>query len=440
MLFSKKTETANGTQENIKIQVLEEKPCRVALKVQWGAPDVKKETEAVYERIQREAKMPGFRAGKIPMETVKQSFAHKAKELVVENLLSRGLSKALIDKKIPAVSHPKVEPIQFLWEQPFTFQFSVEVPPKFDPKDYKKIKIEKPAVAVAAADVDKELETMRERNARLVPAAQDAVTKDHFLIVDYDVTVDGQPLPGGKAENQLVSMTSPQTIAGFTEGLLGAKEGETKEIKVKFPEDYFKKDVAGKEGVFKVHVREVKSKSMPALDDEFAKDLGVASLAEAKERIQQGLMQKKERDQEKAVRDQITAHLLKANPIPVPESLVEEQTSRLLARAYKFLKEQGLTDQDWKTQEPKWMERCKKEAEDLVRLGYVLSGIGKEEKIELTDEEFRLEREKIVASTQQDEIEAVEKYLTEHRDQIENSLKEDKIFKFLTENAKIKEV
>lgn len=426
------------SQDGAKVQVLEEKPCKISLKVQWPASHVQKEAEQAYLQIQRDAKLPGFRPGKVPLDVVKKTFSDRAKAMVVDHLLSQGVLSAAQEKKIAMVSRPVVESMNFLWDQPFSFQFTVETHPKFEPKDYKKIKLERGRTNVSEEEVTKELEAIRDRNARLVPAADEPITKDHFVVVDYDATVQGQPLAGAKAENQLIQMSSPQMLSGFTEGLLQAKEGETKEIPIRFPQDYFKKELAGQEAVFTVMIRNVKSKSLPALDDEFAKDLGVTTLAEVRDRLTKGLGEKKKREVQKSLEDQISKHLLAANPIVVPASLVEEETEHLLKRAHAFLREQGLADAQWKLEEPKWRQKCQKEGEERVRLAYILQAIGHREKIEVSEEDLQRERQRLADSSQMDAA-AVDKYFQEHRDLIARSVREEKIFQFLIENAKITE-
>ena len=142
-------------------------------------------------------------------------------------------------------------------------------------KDYKGIKVNRPSTQVADEDVSKALEDIRERNASLVASPAQTVEKMHFTVIDFEGKIDGKPFPGGSAKNYLLDMNQPQTIAGFSEGIRGALLNTERTVPVRFPPDYARKEWANKEAVFQVTVKEIKEKKLPALDDDFAKDLGL---------------------------------------------------------------------------------------------------------------------------------------------------------------------
>jgi len=423
--------------ENMKVVVESEKPCAVTLSVELPSSAVSSETEKVYAEIQRSAQIPGFRAGKAPMDMVKKNFVSTAKQKVAENLIHNSVFKALADKKVEPVYFPKVENIDFDFEKPFKFKFTAERHPVVKAVDYKGIKIAKKENHVDDARVKESLEALLERNSRLEESKTDIVNDKHFLMVDYDASIDGQPVAELKAKNHLIDMSSPQTIAGFKEGLTGVKKGEAREVKVKFPAEHPNKKIAGKEAVFTITVKEMKEKVLPALDDEFARDLGLKDLAELTQRVKESLEIEEKRRQDQEVNNQIIESLVKSNQFEVPATMVEEQSAFLFSKASDYLKQQGVPEASLKGNLDKLKDKYKEQADKDVRLSYILNSISEIEKISVSDEDLKKELEAMYSQNKGREKD-VEKYFNENKDKLSAHIKEEKIFKFILDNAKIK--
>ncbi|MCX5782499.1 MAG: trigger factor [Elusimicrobia bacterium] len=429
---------ADQKQQDLKVKVLDTKPCSITLNVEVPHGEVLCETDKAYEEVHKVAKIPGFRPGKAPMDMVKKNYTEAVREKVIENLLQKTVFKALESQNFNPLNIPTIHEMNFDFEKPFIFTVKAEKHPEFKVKDYKGIKVKKEINIINDEQVSKTLEGLRERNASLVESKSESAGPDSFLTVDYDCFLSLEPLNELSEKNQMIDLGSKQIIAGFREGLTGAKKGEERSIKSKFPEDYPNKKIAGKEVNFRVKILEVKDKILPNLDDEFAKDLGAENLNDLKTKIKESLEHEEKRRENEDVEKQIFDYLLKSNDFPLPESLIEEQKSALIERMTNYLKRQGVSQDMINKNVEQQKEKYVKDAENTVKLSYILGAIAKDEKIDVTEDELKEEYEKIKKANPSKEKE-VEKYLNENKNNIRTGIKEEKIYKFLIDNAKITE-
>ena len=220
-----------------------------------------------------------------------------------------------------------------------------------------------------------------------------AVAKNNFAVIDFEGKIDGKPFPGGSAKNYLLDMTTPQTIAGFSEGILGAKPNEERAVPVTFPADYAHKEFAGKQAVFQITVKEIKEKKLPALDDEFAKDLGLGSSAELQTKVKENLEKEETARADKELEDQLFQALLDKNTFSVPPTLVEHRIQTLIQRARTRLERQGMPQPNDPKTDAALREKVRPEAEKDVRLSYLLKAIAEQEKLENVDAELGQSKE-----------------------------------------------
>ncbi|MBN1621144.1 MAG: trigger factor [Endomicrobiales bacterium] len=424
--------------ENLKVEIVEKKPCSVILNIEVPQPEVKVETEKVYQEIQRIARVSGFRQGKAPMEMIKKNYVDNAREKVLENLIQKSVFPALKSKGIEPIAIPSIQEVNFDFDKPLKFKVKTERSPEFKSKDYKGVKIVKEIRAITKEKIGESIDALREKNAKLVESKKDVVEPKSYVMVDYEGYKDSQEIKGLKAKNQLLDLSASQLIMGFKDGLLGAKKGEEKEIKVKFPKEHPDKKLADQDVIFKARIKEIKEKELPALDDELAKDFNIPSLKELESKVKESLEQEEKRRQEQDVRDKLIEHLLSANKFEVPDSLVEEQLKYMIERMSEYFKSQGMPESSWKENSKEWNEKYRKEAEQKVRIAYILSDIAKIEKIEVTEDDLKSELENM-KKRNPDKESAVEKYFEKNKESIISQLKDDKLFKFLLDNAKIKE-
>ncbi|MFA5976006.1 MAG: trigger factor [Elusimicrobiota bacterium] len=420
-----------------KVKVIKEESCKISFSVELPKEEVIKETEEAFQNIQSRASLPGFRAGKAPMDLVRKHFAERARQHVMEHLIGRAATQVIRERKLRTIDTPKIEKLDFDFGKPLQFQMTVERDPEIKLKDYKGLKVTRPAVLVTDENINKVLEDLRERNASLNASKDAQVGKTHFVVVDFEGKIEGKAFPGGSATNHLLDMNQPQTIAGFSEGLLGAAINEKRAVTVTFPADYFRKEWAGKQAVFDVTIKEIKEKKLPTLDNEFAKDLGTGSLEELRQKVRENLTKEQTAKSDKDVEDQIHQGLIDNHKFDIPPTLVVERVQTLTQRALSHLQRQGLVQAGDKQAEATILEKSRPQAERDIRLSYLLRAISVQEKLEATEADVQELKKKALAENK-DQSESIEKYFQERDLSIRASLTEGKVLEFLKNNAKVK--
>ncbi len=420
-----------------KVKVIKEEDCVVMLSVELPKDDVAKELEATFQKIQSRASLPGFRVGKAPIDMVRKNFADKARQMVLEDLVSRASTQVIKERKIEAIDTPRIEKLEYDLGKPLMFHLRVEKDPEIKVKEYKGIKVNKPSTVVTEEAIAKTLDEIRDRNASLVASDAKKVGKTHFAVIDFEGKIDGKAFPGGSSKNYLLDMNQPQTIAGFSDGVLTAEINKEREVQVRFPADYARKEWANKEAVFQVTVKEIKEKKLPTLDDDFAKDLGLTSLEDLKTKVKENLQKEADSRSEKEVEEQIYQSLVDTHKFSIPPTLVEERVGTLTRRALSNLQRQGLVAQGDKQAEETIREKSRPQAEKDVRLSYLLKGIAAQEKLEAGQADVDELKKKALEETK-DNPENVDKYFQERDLAIRASLTETKVLDFLKKNAKIK--
>ncbi len=425
--------------QKVKVDVIDTKPCSVTLNIEVPHSEVISETEEVYRKLQGMAQVPGFRQGKAPMDLVKRNYTTTAKEKVIENLIQQTVFSSLKAHGVEPINYPLIEQVNFDFDKPFSYRMKAERHPEFKVKDYKKIKINKEIREITDTVVGKRIDALRERNARLEESKSGQVTATSFAIVDFDAFVDGESVPELKAKNQLFDLSSPQSFKGFNEGIIGMKKGEEKEIVIKMPQEYPNKKIAGKDVTFKARVNEIKEKLLPELDDELAKDLGVANLQELKDKVKEVMIAEEKKHEEEEVDKQIIEHLLCNNAFPVPDSLTEEQLDYIMKRTETHYVGQGGQKAEWDKKAVEMRPKYREEAEKNVRLSYILNAVAQEEKLEVSEADIAKELDRVLQANPGKE-EEVKKYFDENKSSISSRIKEQKIFEFLIKEASLKEM
>lgn len=423
----------------LKVKVLERKTCSATLSVTVPADEVAFAIEESYKDVQKQAKLPGFRPGKAPMEMIKKNFQSHALEHGINNLLRETVHLALEQEKIVPLEAPSVDKVEYSDGKPLKYEVKVECAPEVELKEYKGLPVIKNKKPVTDADVAQRLDSLRESNAKLAPSADEIVADKHFALVDYEASLEGKPVDGGKAVDQLIELAAPQAITGFNDGLKGLKKGETRDVPILFPADHMNKALAGKSVNFKISVKDIKEKMVPPADDDFAKDVGQESLAVLQANIRKNLEVERTRDEQQEVEKQLIDSLLERHPFDVPPSQVEERAKRLTERLKEFLMRQGASEAEWGANQEKMLEKNRPEAERQVRLSYLLLAIAEKEKIEGTDADVDEAVKKAAAEVPAERVEELKKWYEDRRDNLRAQLKEEKIFKFLLDNAKVTE-
>jgi trigger factor len=418
-----------------------EATCRRELDLEIPAEEVSKATEKVAKDFAKVARVPGFRPGKAPVSLIKRRFASDIKGEVLQTLVPEHVEKAVAEQKLTPVSQPQVDKLEYNEGQPLKFRASFEVLPEFSLGDYKNLEIEMPEMAITDESVANTLAEMRQRAAAFAPVEGRAVQNDDYVQVKLLGTPEGggEPL---RADNVLCHVGAEETMEPFNENLRGANVGDHKAFDVDYPTDYPDAKLAGKKFHYSVDVLGIKTKKLPEINDEFAKDVSdAASLDELKKKVREGLEHERDHRQKELQREKIIAELVKLHDFPVPESLVDHQMDVRLERVVRSLAQQGVDPRavnvDWVSLRKRQEERAK----DDVKAELVIDRIATEEKIDVTEEELQQELAH-VASHSGESAEAIRARLTKQGalDRMKAKLRSDKTVDWLAQNARVKTV
>lgn len=371
------------------------------LTVEVDAEQVNKGLDAAFKKVVKNVSLPGFRKGKVPRVLFEKRFGVEALyQDALDILLPEAYAKAVEEAGIEPVSMPEIDIEQMEKGKSLIFKAKVTVKPEVKLGQYKGLEVEKIDTTVTDEDVENELKRLQENYAELVVKEEGTVENGDTAVIDFEGFVDGEPFEGGKAENYSLEIGSGTFIPGFEDQLVGMKAGEEKEIQVTFLEEYHAEQLAGKPATFKVKVHEVKAKQLPALDDEFAKDVDeeVETLDELKSKIRTRLEEAKKNEAEAAVRNAVVEKAAANAEIDIPAVMVQNETDRMLREFDQRLQMQGMNLQLYYQfsgqDEAALREQMKEDAEKRVRAALTLEAIAKAENIDVTDEEVNEELEK----------------------------------------------
>jgi len=400
--------------------------------------DVEKAFDDVSREVAKGARVPGFRAGKIPKALLEQHYGAQIKSEVRERLIETTLFPAIEEKQLALVGAPHLHLGSLDRGTAFSYTAEFEIQPTIELKSYKGLKVAPLKVEVTDAEIDTQLEGMRKQGAQLVPVLiRDTVEKGDVVLIDYEGTMGGVPFQGGKAENAFIEIGGDGFLPQFSEGLMNAKVPGERVIQVDFPADYGAKELAGKGATFHVKLREIKKKELPALDDEFAKDLGVDSLAALRDRVKEGIDSQKRREAEADQRAELLKALVAANPFEIPPSMVEQQAERMVESAQNRVAQMvgqkvSLSD-DEKT---KLRADSQDNAALQVRGGLLLLEVAKAEKLTVDNAEVDAEIETMARAFGNEAPRLAAYYRDpDNRDRLRYRLLEEKVVRFLLDAA-----
>jgi trigger factor len=401
---------------------------------------VTQEVESFYKDLGKKAKIKGFRPGKVPRDILERYFKDYIKAEVIQKLIQDTYPQALSEANLQPVSPPVVDPGEFENGKPFQYSAVIEVKPDIKLEGYTGLKIEGKKEEVKDEEVGERLKALQNLHANLKAISEARpIQAGDYVIIDYEASMDGKPLEGGKAIDFTVEVGSGQFIPALEEKLIGLKPEEEKEIEISFPEDYGYKKWAGKTISFHVKIKEIKEKILPPLDDEFAKDLGdYASFEELKAKLKGEIEKEKELGLERQLKDQVVDQLLEANPFEVPESLVEEQAKAMISDTKLRLAAQGVVLKNLGVSEEKLQEDYKVMAQKQVRTFLILEKIAGQEGIAVTDDEAD-DRLREMSERMHQKFDVVKRYYEKNGllPEVKDGIIRDKTLNFLLEKANI---
>ena len=401
---------------------------------------VNKEVESFYKDLGKKAKIKGFRPGKVPRNILERYFKDYVKAEVIQKLIQDTYPQALSETDLQPVSPPVIDPGEFEDGKSFQYSAVIEVKPDIKLEGYTGLKIEGKKEGVKDEEVEERLKALQNLHANLKTILEvRPIQAGDYVIVDYEASLGGKPLEGGKAIDFTLEVGSGQFIPALEEKLIGLKPEEEKEIEVSFPQDYGYQKWAGKTISFHVKIKEIKEKILPPLDDEFAKDLGdYSSFEELKAKLKGEIEKEKELTLERQLKDQLVDQLLEANPFEVPESLVEEQAKTMVSDTKLRLAAQGVVLKNLGVSEEKLQEDYKAMAQKQVRTFLILDKIAGQEGIAVTDEEAE-GRLKEMSERMHQKFDVLKRYYEKNGllPEVKAGIIRDKILNFLLEKANV---
>jgi len=354
-------------------------------------------------KLGKQARIPGFRPGKVPSNVIRQRFKPQIMQDVAEHLISKAVGDALIEKNVEPIGTPDIKDLVLEEGKPLTFKASFDVVPSFDPGDLSTIEATEPSRAVEDEAVNQSLEQLRERNARFEAVEGGSVEAGHTVVVGLErqgTDKDGKTGEVDKHEQVNIELGAPSNPPGFDAEVIGMTPGSSKSFTITYPEDYAIPELAGGTVNYTVNLKEIKKRVVPALDDELAKDLGdFASLEDLRKRIREDLEHEAMHAAERQVRQDVMKQLASRVPFPVPASLVDREIDRRLEDFARRLMEQRIDPRqaniDWNA----FREGQRAPATEAVGSAIVLDEIAKREQIEVTEEDMNAELQRYADQT-----------------------------------------
>ena len=409
---------------------------RVALTIEVGAEEFEAAVNKAYLKMRGKMNIPGFRPGKAPRKMIESMYgAEVFYEEAVNAVLPDAYESAVDEQKLEVVGYPQVE-VESVGKEGAVFKCTVAVYPEVELGQYKGLEAVKAEVKVMAADVNARLKEMAERNSRLV-AVERAVKKGDTANIDFEGFDNGVAFEGGKGDAFDLEIGSGSFVPGFEDQLIGMKAGEEKDIDITFPENYTP-ELAGKPVVFHVKVNEVKVKELPAIDDEFAKDVSeFDTLKELKADIKKKMIEERTTAAQRAFEDVLMTKVAEGVKADIPEEMIELQAQQLVDGFKQQLAAQGIPyDQYLKMtgmEEAKIMADAKEPAANQVKMDLAIRAIIKAEGLEVSDEEVEAEM-KNVADKYGMDLDTVKKYL--RTEDVKEQVMREKVIKVVADSAK----
>jgi len=360
------------------------------LKIVLPKEEVSKELDAGFRKIKNDARIKGFRRGKVPRHVLERTYGQQVRAEVAEKLVQATYFDAVEKEKLDVVAHPEIKTPVFEEDGSFSYEAEVDTRPQFELRDYKGVEIEKENITVADAEIDTEVERLRREMAPLRSLEDRAAQENDIVIVDFDGFHEGELMKQVHGENVNVDIGTGRHGEEFEKKLIGMKKGEESTVEVDFSADSPNPLLAGKKVEFKIRVNDIKERILPGLDDEFAKDVGEEfdSLASLRQHISDRILAEKEQALEGDISDRIMQKLLEANQFEVPLRLVQFEINEYIKQTEDTLRRGGLSLESAGINRAEAEERYRDTAVKRVRGDFILKKIAELEDIKVLDEDI----------------------------------------------------
>lgn len=433
---------------NLKVQVKDLNGCEKLISIEVPSEWVEKEYQDFYGAVARRARIPGFRPGHAPKHVLEIHFQKEAREEVLKQLLGTSFKQAVIQEKIPLVGEPEIELVAFD-EKHLKYKAHVESRPKIKIDKYTGLSLERKTFPVNESDIEDVLRRIQESHAKYEPVEGRTAELGDYLICDYQLSVDGKP--SEHQEGTWIHIQENEYLKGFSTQLIGAQASETREVAVTFPKDYSRKEVAAKqssqmaakEGYFSITVKEIKTKTLPPLDDELAKTFGKhETLLELKEAIRQDIETHRKREAEVALEQALLEALTHKSKFDLPKRLVERRTEALRREEIRERISRGMKEDEAAKEVSPLEPQLLQAAQRQVRVSFLIDEIATREHIQAEEADFEL-KYRLIAERYGRPAEEVKQYYAgrgEERQSLALQIVSEKTIQWLKDRANVKEV
>ncbi len=372
----------------MKVTELKSEGLNKSYKVIVDKKDFAKDVEAKLNSIAKNAKIQGFRTGKAPLAMIKKKYGNEVMAEALDEAVRNGSNKVLDDKKLRPATQPSIKIVSFGEDKDLEFDMDVEVLPEIKLGDFSKISLDKQVAEVPAEEVEKAVSYLANSRKETVAVEGKVAEKGDTVMIDFVGSVDGVEFNGGKGNNYPLELGSGSFIPGFEEQLIGSKAGDKVDVKVKFPENYHAKDLAGKDSVFAVTVKEVREAKAVEINDELAKSLGAESLDKLKENLSSRIKADYDNASRMKLKRQLLDVLDKEYEFEVPSSLVDAEYKAIVNQYEQAKKYNQLDEEEKNKKEEDLLKEYKDIAVRRVKLGLLLSEVGQDAKVSIKPEDI----------------------------------------------------
>lgn len=392
----------------MKVEMQKLEGSKILLEIEVPAEEVSKALDTAYRGLAKKVNIPGFRKGKVPKQILDLHIGKEAvKEEAFHLILPKAYYHALAEKEIEPVDKPEIELVKMEEGESLIFKATVQGLPEVTLGAYKDLGIKKELQAVTEENINKELEELQKKNSTMVTTERDTVEEGDTISLNFAGFLKGEAIEGGTAEGYSLEIGSKTFIPGFEEQLVGMKLGEEKEIEVTFPAEYHKEDLAGQDVIFKVKATEIKVQEIPALNDEFAKDVSeFATLDELKNSIKERLETEADQAAERDFLENLVKTVVENAQVDIPQVMIDQEVEEMEEHFKNKLQAQGFSFEQYKAlagvDEEKIKEQFKGDAEKRARTNLVLEAIAKAEDMQVGEAELDAEIELIAEAAGQD--------------------------------------
>lgn len=374
----------------MKTQVTDVTTVKKKIHVEVPADKVNAAFEKAFEKVQKNASLKGFRKGKVPKDMLEKHYHAELAQEALEEVLQDSYMAAMQTENLIPISRPDITPGKLAKDAIFSYDATFEIRPDVKVKDYAGIKLKGESVEVKNEEVDAELKRLQELFAQLQPPLEGAgANRDSVVTVDYIGKVDGKEFPGNTASDFVIDIPAGNLMPQFAEKLIGATIGEVREFEIDYPADYFNKELAGKKGQFSVTVKDIKTKILPEINDEFAKDVAKGgTLLELRQMIRKDIEMAKDRARRRVLGQQALDHLVEKDPFEIPTSLQMLELRSLFEQFQHHLQQQQQTLEAVGMTPEKFIQEYSDVAARRVRGYLILDAIAEAESVTVSDEDL----------------------------------------------------